>query len=229
MVLWLLVLGHAKSTGRRTAFVTGDNGFWEIEQPRGQILLDIASNEVDVRLYKDLAEFTKDNALISEVITAAWVDAHLTTAQIEEVVVDPLREALKSSRRLSGTPERVTPTELHFTSGAVYKIDSDTDFAELNYRGIFVVESVSFSYQPLTSGNPPLNQGPIFGGLTVFGTAGFNPMIPQPGFFGSAPMKGEVRRNKYDVTAEIRLSCRIEANSTVLDVDEIKPEKIVPH
>jgi PIN domain len=88
VVLWLVVLAHAKSTSRPTAFVTADSGFWESDKPKTQMLRDIDSQQVDVRLYKDLAEFTKANALVSEAVTQSWIETHVTGTNLDEIKAD---------------------------------------------------------------------------------------------------------------------------------------------
>jgi PIN domain len=163
VILWLITLDHAKSTSRPTAFVTADAGFWEADKPKGQILQDIDSAKVDIRLYKDLAEFTRDNALVSEPVTYAWIDAHLSGATLEEMIAGPLRDSLKASRRVTGDIQKVTSTQIRFVDGSIYKIDARTDFAELRYRGFFVVETVSVRYDFSQFESLPSAQG--FGSL----------------------------------------------------------------
>src|ERR1700730_11393884 len=98
VVLWLIVLDHAKSISRATAFVTADRGFWESDKPKDQISQDIASQKVDIRLYRDLPDFTKDNALVSETVTDSWIADHLKGTTLEDIIADPVRDSLKSSR-----------------------------------------------------------------------------------------------------------------------------------
>jgi hypothetical protein len=86
VILWLIVLGYAESTAHPTAFVTADTGFWNADKPKNQMLLDASSRNVNIRLYKDLQEFTKDNALDSEPVTVSWIEAHLTVPTIENLV-----------------------------------------------------------------------------------------------------------------------------------------------
>jgi hypothetical protein len=225
VILWLITLDHAKSTSRPTAFVTADAGFWEADKPKSQILQDIDSAKVDIRLYKDLAEFTRDNALVSEPVTYPWIDEHLSGATLEEMIAGPLRDSIKASRRVTGDIQKVTSTQIRFVDGSIYKIDARTDFAELRYRGFFVVETVSVRYDFSQFEGLPSAQG--FGSLRSLTSPGASPLVPLATLLGGPHgQRGETYRNTYEVEAEIHLSCRVEASNTEIEVDEVKPEKI---
>lgn len=244
VVLWLVVLDHAKSTSRPTAFVTGDRGFWKLDKPKDQISEDITSQKVDVRLYRDLPDFTKDNALVSEAVTDSWIADHVKGTVLEEIISDRLRNSLRSWRpRVEGSIQKVTTNRMEFVDGTVYKIDSKTDFAELRYRGFFNVESVTIHYLYAT---PPASsltesiqawQGLGLGGLrTGYGAelgnlVGLRNLLnPQPSsvLSGVQSRGSETVMHTYDVEAQIHISCRVEAGKTDLEVDDIEPEKISP-
>jgi hypothetical protein len=89
VILWLIVLSHARTSGRPTSFVTADTGFWDLDKPKVEIQHDIDSLNVKVRLYRDLAEFTKANALRSEPITAEWIHAHLADLNLGDIASGP--------------------------------------------------------------------------------------------------------------------------------------------
>jgi hypothetical protein len=225
VVLWLIVLAHAKSTSRPTAFVTTDTGFWESDKPKGQILQDIASQQVDVRLYRDLAQFTKGNALVSEAATESWVETHLSSAKIEEIVVGPaLHRALKK-RGVAGNIEKITPLTLQFVSGSVYKIDARTDFAELDYRGSFIVHSTSVHYPIQSFERPWSGQG--LGNLLALRDL-LNPTGLPPSLSGLPQGRGgEVQKHTYEAGAEIRFSCRADAENTEAEVDSVRAVSVV--
>jgi hypothetical protein len=195
-------------------------GFWDAEKPKDQLLRDIASHKVDVRLYKDLAEFTKENALVSEAVTDSWIETHLTGATLEKIIAGPLRDTLKQSRRLDGSLENVTTTQIAFVSGSLYKVDAKTDFAELWYRGTFTAETIGVRYRS------PRFEGPLGGirglaGLEAGRTLSLSSLLGAP--HGG---ENETYKSTYDVEAEIRLSCRLEGNNTEIEVDQVKLEKI---
>src|SRR5438874_3205094 len=121
-----MVLKHAQSSSRPLAFVTADMGFWETDKPKAQILQDIDAQKVDVRLYKDLGEFTKDNALVSETVTDSWIQTHIKETAIEETILNSLREHLKQTRRVSGDITEITATRISFAGGSLYKVDAKT-------------------------------------------------------------------------------------------------------
>jgi hypothetical protein len=226
VVLWLMVLGHAKSTSRQTAFVTADMGFWDADKPKSQMLQDIASQKVDMRLYKGLAEFTKENALVSEAVTDAWIEAHVAGTTLKEIVATPIRDSLRQSRRVDGNIQTVTATQLRFINGSIYKVDAKADFAELQYQGLFTVESVGIRYRaPLF--DSPSDYASLLGGLRGLALPGANRTLSMATLL-RAPHgeEGETYRNTYDVEAEIRLSCRVEGSNTEIEVDQVRLEKI---
>jgi hypothetical protein len=205
--------------------VTADRGFWNADKPKDQILQDIASQKADVRLYQDLAEFTKENALISEVVTDSWIKTHLTTTTLEKIVADPLRDSLRQSRRIDGNIQTVTTTRLRFVGGSIYKVDAETSFAELQYQGHFTVESVGIRYRaPL---DIPSDYASLLGDLSGAPAPRAGRTLYMATLLRAPHSEeGETYKNTYDVEAEIRLSCRVEGGNTEIDVDQIKLEKI---
>jgi hypothetical protein len=229
VVLWLLVLARAKGTGRTTAFVTEDSGFWGADEPKPQILEDINSLGADLHLYRGLAEFTKENALVSEAATDAWTQAHLKGLDLHSLIEGPLRDALRKSRRVAGHVERITTISLQFVDGSVYKVDDKTDFAELRYRGSFAVEATSVQYRasPFWGAFPP-GQGAGLGNLVRLADL-MGPITPTG--FGAASSEGErgdVQRSTYSVEAEVYLSCRIEDGKAEVEIDNVRLAEVAP-
>jgi PIN domain len=225
VILWLLVLSHAKASSRPTAFVSADNGFWEGDRPKEQILSDIRVSEVDLRIYTDLAAFTKDNALISERVTDPWAESHVG-ANFDDLVAQAIRQTLKrGNRQVSGTIQSVTATKLVFEAGSLYKIDTKTSFAELSYRGFFNVETISVRYQMSLFDSVPQSQPPSFGGGS-FAWPGANRMVPLSSLLNPGRENPETYRNRYNVEAEIRVSCRVQEERAETEIDEIVPVKV---
>ena len=119
---------------------------------------------------------------------------------------------------------------MEFISGTIYKIDAKADFAELWYRGFFTVESATVRYPNSLS---PFYGVPSFEGAGLGSLTNLSALLGlQPGFsaqYGALQGKGtETVRNTYDVEAEIRLSFRLEAGKTELEIDDVKPIKVSP-
>jgi hypothetical protein len=132
---------------------------------------------------------------------------------------------LKKGRRVTGNIQRITPSQLEFVTGTIYKIDARADFAELRYRGSFVIESTSVHYPFTAFGTPWSGQG--LGNLRSLRDL-LNPTAPLASLSGvSQERQGEVHTHIYDAEVEIHLSCRIEAGKTEIEVDDVNPLNIV--
>jgi hypothetical protein len=131
---------------------------------------------------------------------------------------------------MSGTIEKVTTEQMKFVSGTIYKIDAKTDFAELWYRGSFVVENVFVRYQFSLFDRGPWAQGSGLGQVSALENPFANPQVPLAALLG-APHQGKVgdtHRQTYDVEAEIRLSCRVDPDKSEIEVDEVRLAKVTP-
>jgi hypothetical protein len=139
VILWLYVLEIAHEHGEQVAFISDDSGFWnrkDRDQPDAQIVDDIKSKEVNVRVYRSLNAFIADHSLEVDPVTETWVLETLGAeglAKLLEESVAKLTERPTGYRMQSfrGGTNEITKRQL--ASGLLYKVDESTQFAELEF------------------------------------------------------------------------------------------------
>jgi hypothetical protein len=136
VILWLSVLEYARASKDKVALVTRDKGFWDADAVHPEILEDIAANEVEIFLHKDIESFNRVNALSAKPISATEVGELLNARELDEKALD--RVAL----RLNGIETEKSIVEYRsgavldagWEDGTVYEVADGVRFAEVAYR-----------------------------------------------------------------------------------------------
>jgi hypothetical protein len=176
VIIWLIALQYAKSTGRQAAFISKDDGFWDGDATHSQIQNDIANGTIDICLFRTIEDFVKSSAPSPTLLDATQVSSLLKFKPDMEAV----REAAKATlrKRTQGTVVAFEVTAFKFSSGVLYEVGKNSKYAELTYdltARAHIQEIVFVSSQP------------VFGGIVgtpTFASGAFSvPISSKPGFF----------------------------------------------
>jgi hypothetical protein len=177
VILWLLTMAYAKKVGCAVAFVSGDTGFREGDAVASEILEDIRRQQVEIKVFSSIGALITNASPTPAPIAAERVGALIDQELLNQAIVSAARDALnlrfnnhRGASYYAHGDMRLTA--IHFSSGSLYTVDSDVDFAEINY----VIELL----RSHTQNYPIWNQQDALASLS----ATFSPPAPL-GFFGA--------------------------------------------
>jgi hypothetical protein len=137
VILWLSVLQHAQGEKSGVAFISKDNGFWDgTTGLHADIAADISLNQVDVRVYRDIEDFNKANALNSRPWGVDEIEKLIDIRSLDDQIIE------KVKARLDGVDLGDSVTAFRsgsvrsasFESGVLYEVQPNAQFAEVPYK-----------------------------------------------------------------------------------------------
>jgi len=135
VVLWLLVLAHAKRENKPVAFVSNDSGFWqqEVDALKQQIQDDIATSKSEICLFRTIESFLAVNAsqerpIAPEEAARLFNDLNFGKHMLDRALAAEVPDAvLTASEMLS----------FRLDSGVTYDLGGGAEFAEVTYLADF--------------------------------------------------------------------------------------------
>lgn len=136
VILWLSVLEYARASKNKVALVTRDKGFWDADAVHPEILEDIATNEVEIFIHKDIESFNRVNALSAKAISATEVGELLNPRELDEKALDRVAFRLNGIETEKSIVEYRSGAVLDaaWEDGTVYEVADGVRFAEVAYR-----------------------------------------------------------------------------------------------
>jgi PIN domain len=198
VVIWLVVLEHAKAKNSEVAFITDDGHFKGPDEN-----FHLATHKVELKYYDSIPKFVRVNALELSIVAADEIAPIVK----EGVIADLVTDLFKRDKL-----EDVIVSDIQFQGAQKYKVADDSFYVEATY--ITVVR-----YSVITA---PLSRFSLSATSSVQGGPfrGIGRRVPPPSIL---PIK--VRRN-YEAVVNLVLSFRTVADTTqsveILDIEIIK-------
>jgi hypothetical protein len=176
VIIWLIVLQYAKSTGRQVAFISNDDGFWDSDSVHSQILEDITSEKINICLFRTIEDFVKSSAPSPTLLDATQVSSLLKFKPNMEAIKEAAKAALR--KRTQGTVVAFEVASFKFSNGVLYEVGKNSQYAELTYdlTARAHIQEIAF-----------MSSQPVFGGIfdePTFAPGVFSvPISNKPSFF----------------------------------------------
>jgi hypothetical protein len=178
VMIWLLVLYHAKQNNGEVAFLSNDGGFRESEDSDGlhpDLEAELVAAKLDVSFHRDIAKFVTTHSLQSRILTNAERSKILNSASLQDEAKKLLLKRITSY----GLIEEVEITSLECIKGTEYEVSSDSLYVELIYEGKgSVLARTSYLIGPNVAVNSFTSYAPSVS--SVYGSGVYN-----SGVFGS--------------------------------------------
>jgi hypothetical protein len=179
VVLWLMTLEYAR--GKKVAFICSDGHFRSGDDLHPDLEKEAASYGADLKLYKTLPTFIKDNSLASAPVSNKEYQALLSDAEIRIDLTEYfIGSTLRNNTITSAVIESV---DLH--EGTRYEVSGESSYIELSVKGIAHLqmktpEFVTFSEAFLNEAKKPWRYDPgVFYGETTAAYQGLAGIPPQ--------------------------------------------------
>jgi len=173
VIIWLIALQYADREKKQVALISNDGGFWNDAEIHEHLKQDIAERKVNISLFRNIDDFIKSSAPEPKSVDEAYASKAFDVANLTDEIIATTKKALGTWKRLF-QPFSIRFAKLEsakFTSGTVYEIDAETQFAEFSYE-LFITAHLAFTEQTFAGVNVSM-------GSLLFG-AGTVPRIPLP-------------------------------------------------
>lgn len=212
VVIWLAVLNYAQEhKGEPVAFVSRDGGFWRSEsEVHPDILEDVATRKLKVRLYPDLNRFNADHPLESRDVTPEEINRVLDPKLFDEPVIEGVKLSPKDkSLEHLIQFKSISVSNRRLAAGKAYRVDTHVEVLELAY----------FASLELTASSP---QKDFWGHIT-------NLLLLLSSHQPDAPISvtdsGVAVRADIEAQVSVRL---IDGLPEGAEIDSLKPIKMEP-
>jgi hypothetical protein len=153
VIIWLIALQYADKEKKQIALVSNDGVFWNDTEIHEHLKQDIAERNVNVSLFRSVDDFIKSSAPKPKSVDEAYVSKVFDIARLADDISARTKKAL-STWKIFFQPFTIRSAKLQsaqFSSGTVYEIDPETQFAELAYE-VLVVADLAFTEQSFAGG-----------------------------------------------------------------------------
>jgi hypothetical protein len=151
VILWLSTVAYAKETGDRLAFVSGDSGFYEGDEPHPKILQDIRSHKVNIELFKKIGDLITKEAPTKVSLTEGEVmnlcDREDLRVSILSAAIAVMKDQFGGYRGPSFDETNTQLVAIRFLDAASYPINPQVSFGEIDF-GIDLVYSKDYDSSP---------------------------------------------------------------------------------
>jgi hypothetical protein len=190
VMIWLMMLGHAKKSGHDVAFISHDEHFRENDGLHPKLRADLEEGKIKLHFYKGIDDFIKAHAPAPRNLTEEEA-FHLRSRQ---VVLDTFEiEARRFFPRYWGseTEVEITDRKMQFVRAALYDVGG-SQFGEMEILAMLQVTLLRPDYQSnmnvISNYSPDITLGPKVGFSAVFGkpvtrdwqARGWNTLTPLP-------------------------------------------------
>jgi hypothetical protein len=137
VILWLFVLHQAQEEKIPVAFIARDKTFWDAAaRLHPDLASEIASSNVDVRVYPDVEEFNKANALASMPYPPEEIRQLIDIRTLNDQIIDKVKIRLDGMDLGDSiiTFRGGSVALAAFDAGTIYEVQPNTRFAEIPYR-----------------------------------------------------------------------------------------------
>ncbi|HEY1659943.1 MAG TPA: PIN domain-containing protein [Candidatus Sulfotelmatobacter sp.] len=138
VMIWLMVLGHAKRSGRDVAFISHDEHFRENDDLHPKLRGDLEEGKVKLHFYKGIDDFIKAHAPSPRNLS----EDEAFQLRSRQLVLDTFEiEARRLFPRYwgSATEVGITDRKMQFVQAALYDVGGGSQFGELEIEAILHV------------------------------------------------------------------------------------------
>jgi hypothetical protein len=132
VILWLLVIDHARRTKHKVTFVSCDNDFTdEGHSLHPDLQSELRASDAEVAYYWDLGELVTKNSLAHFPLTEDWLNKYLPN----DTILEESRRQLEQAGGYRGTVKDCTIESLSFEKGSRHEVSKNAFYVEAAYRG----------------------------------------------------------------------------------------------
>jgi hypothetical protein len=225
VLLWLLVVQHARKTACEVAFLSEDLDFRAgkgSEELHPDLRAEALANKLSLSFHTAVSKFVTAHALKKAPLDGVWWSETVPVNDIEQEV----KKHLPESEQIRGSLDEVVVESIEFAGGTRYTISPDAEYVEAAYtaQAVLTISKVSVPYAigdnlpfaatlnsdiyatPISSGQ---YLGPVWGAPMIDNMTGWEgPIFSISTFDESAP-------EKYKTSVKVELSGRLEKSHLV--------------
>lgn len=176
VILWLVVVQYAKTTGRDVAFISGDHGFRRSKSENElhpDLQDEIRLEELPIYFYHEISAFLRAHSLSHDAVDELWVSQYITQADLAEKIRDAM---LVRSFPSLGVPKEARIDRLSLLSGVRYEVSKNSMYGELKFQADVTLTSpysTNFIDDSTLQNSPPFFSNP----WRLQGPAAYSPNI----------------------------------------------------
>ena len=255
VILWLMVLGYAKKSGREVALITADKHFRQEEVLHPDLAKEVRASRVGLRFAISIDEFIKAHAPKPRDLTEDEAFELCGKSQVLDRFEVEIRRYSSAYWRSASSID-VTSRGLQFERGALYDVGPDSKYGEVEFSGELelrittaqaIAQTVQFAVPSYVSPQSPSfiyssasygayspggysPQSPFIGGWAGSPPINFSTGGAAPAFYGigGQPYSITAVASDYKVAGRIILSLRVVSGRlTHVATERVESVKVV--